>query len=95
MIFNNMSDMFDHINDNNAELLFEYYEKWSYKKENQYINECFNKIKTEIPTAFNMTRKPFGFSVPCIDGTLKVAVIEMGNTIKIRGRFKTAEIDLL
>ncbi len=47
-------------------------------------NDYLDIIKTKIPHAEKMTKRPFGFSVPCSDGTVKIAMLANGNYLAMR-----------
>lgn len=82
------SDMWEDIIDNEhkSQLLFNLYIRWQNEHEYEDIADYLKVIKAQIPTAYGITKRPFGIKIKCNDGNLKVDVVEKGGYLQLKGR---------
>lgn len=78
-----MQSIILHINNHYTQLLFGYYAKWRYNKNEQDIESFYLSFRQYIPTAIRATKKPFGFVIQCSDGMLHVTVQSKGDSVSI------------
>ena len=53
-------ELWNKINDKNADLLFYLRERWQDEKKYEDINDYLHRIQQDIPEAYKITKRPFG-----------------------------------
>ncbi len=61
-------------------------ERWNDERAYEDINRYRDEIRTYIPTACNVRKRPFGFSVKCTDGIL-IVKIKLDKKVTMSGEF--------
>lgn len=79
-------ELWEQINNNYSDLLFNLYERWQEEKEYEDINEYLKVIQRYIPQAFKITKRPFAITCRCSDGNMQVSVKRVGNYVKLFGK---------
>lgn len=49
-------------------------ERWEDERDYEDIKDYEVELQKSIPSVFSMRKRPFGFSIKCTDGTLRVTV---------------------
>lgn len=81
-----MMETWAEVNEKHANMFFQLKERWAAESEYEDIKEYLKVIQKKIPTATNITKRPFGVTIPCSDGNLKVSVVVDGRYIKLSGK---------
>ena len=82
-----MQELWDKINNEDAQFLNYLYCRWQDEKQYEDINDYLDAIKEKVPEAFKITKRPFGITCKCDDGLLVVDVLANGQYLKFRGKF--------
>lgn len=81
-------ELWEKINNENAELLCNLRERWSDEHEYEDINDYLDVIKNHIPEAFKIYKRPFGIDCQTDDGVLNVSVKVKGNYMQLVAKDK-------
>ena len=73
-------ELWEKINDGDAELLFNLWGRWQDEHEYEDINDYLEAIQKHIPQAYAITKRPFGIKCKADDGNLYI-------TAKIKGKY--------
>ena len=71
------------INSTHAELLCGLWERWQDEKDYEDINDYLAVIKNHLPSAYKMSKRPFGVLCKCDDGDLHIQVKRKGNYLNL------------
>jgi len=81
------NQMWEKVNNENAELLISLWERWQDEKEYEDIGDYLKHIQQSIDNVISITKRPFGIKIKCDDGLMKVDVMKKGNYLNLRGSF--------
>lgn len=76
-------ELFKSIDNTRAELLCGLWERWQDEKDYEDINDYLAVIQKYIPSAYKMSKKPFGVLCKCDDGDLHIQVKRKGNCLGV------------
>ena len=86
-----MNEVWAQTNEHGAAKFIMYlWERWQDEREYEDINDYLAAVKKHVPSAYKMTKRPFGFAAKCDDGELKVAVKCRGKYIHFEGEMRAA-----
>ena len=74
------------VNSNDADLLFNLWERWQDEKDYEDIQDYLLVIQKSIPEAFKITKRPFGIVCKCEDGNIHIFVKKVSDYIKLAAK---------
>lgn len=83
-----IKELWQKVNEENADLLFNLYERWQEEKEYEDINDYLVAIQKTIPEAYKISKRPFGVTCKCDDGDLHIFIKSDGIYNRIVGEIK-------
>lgn len=73
-------------NGEGSEVLFYLYERWQDERKYEDIEDYLTHIQRYIPSAYKISKRPFGVTCKCDDGEIFVGVKIEGRYIKTFGK---------
>lgn len=64
------------------------YERWQDEREYEDINDYLENIKTLVPEAYKIHKRPFGITCRCSDGDIRIFCKVKGKYLTVNGEFK-------
>lgn len=75
-------------NDEHMDHFVYLYNRYQDEKEYEDINDYLASMKVILPTAFKMSKRPFGVTCRCDDGKIKIWLAKQGkNNLVFRGKY--------
>lgn len=83
-----MKEAWEKINEEQvAHFICYLWSRWLDEREYEDIRDYLTAVQKFLPSAFKITKRPFGFSVKCSDGVLKLTVKGKGNQLVFNGEY--------
>lgn len=82
------NDLWKNINNDSKvfDTFINLYVRWLDEKDYEDINDYLQVIKKHIPSAYKISKKPFGVTCKCEDGDMKIFIKRKGNSVSIMGQ---------
>ena len=81
-----MDDVWNKINNADDVGYFGYLrDRWADEHEYEDIKDYLKAVQNRVPSAYKMTKRPFGFLCDCEDGILKISVKVNGRYVSLSG----------